>query len=171
MPWVKLSDTRYENAELNQYTSYTPATETHLDFWYLHDGTSDKSLSGAASLAELGIPDEVIAQILIEGEDGIIDDDPTPGIGHNAGPDLPAATETNIPLAKDRLKSLVERIERLDEERQAIGSDIKDIFHEAKAAGFDTKVLRALLRLRKQEPAAIEEMETLLDLYRRALGM
>ena len=71
----------------------------------------------------------------------------------------------------ERLRSLVERIERLDEERKALGSDIKDVFSEAKWAGFDIKVLRQLIRLRKQEPAEVEEQETLLDVYRRAIGM
>ena len=74
-------------------------------------------------------------------------------------------------IAADRLRSLVDRIERLEEERKALGNDIKDIFSEAKSAGFDVKVLRQLIRLRKQEPAEIEEQETLLDVYRRALGM
>ena len=74
-------------------------------------------------------------------------------------------------IAADRLRSLVERIERLEEERKALGGDIRDIFVEAKSAGFDVKVLRALLRIRKQEPADVEEQETLLDVYRRALGM
>ncbi len=76
---------------------------------------------------------------------------------------------TNI--AGDRLRSLVDRIERLEEERRALGSDIKDIYSEAKSAGFDVKVLRQLIRIRKQEPAEIEEQETLLDVYRRAIGM
>ena len=71
----------------------------------------------------------------------------------------------------ERLRSIVERIERLEEEKKALSSDIKDIFAEAKSAGFDVKVLRAVIRLRKQEPAEVEEQETLLDLYRRALGM
>ena len=53
----------------------------------------------------------------------------------------------------------------------ALGSDIKDIYAEAKSAGFDVKVLRQLIRIRKQEPADVEEQETLLDVYRRALGM
>ena len=74
-------------------------------------------------------------------------------------------------IAADRLRSLVDRIERLEEERKALSSDIKDIYGEAKSAGFDVKVLRQLIRLRKQEPAEIEEQETLLDVYRRALGM
>ncbi len=74
-------------------------------------------------------------------------------------------------IAADRLRSLIERIERLEEERKALGSDIKDIFAEAKSAGFDVKVMRQLLRIRKQEPAEVEEQESLLDVYRRALGM
>jgi len=74
-------------------------------------------------------------------------------------------------IAADRLRSLVERIERLEEERKSLGGDIRDVFAEAKSAGFDVKVLRALLAIRRQEPAAVQEHETLLDLYRQALGM
>lgn len=74
-------------------------------------------------------------------------------------------------VAADRLRSLIERIERLEEERKALGSDIKDIFAEAKSAGFDVKVIRQIIRIRKQEPADVEEQESLLDVYRRALGM
>ena len=74
-------------------------------------------------------------------------------------------------IAADRLRSIIERIERLEEERKALGSDIKDIFAEAKSAGFDVKVIRQVIRIRKQEPADVEEQETLLDVYRRALGM
>ena len=74
-------------------------------------------------------------------------------------------------IAADRLLSLIERIERLEEERKALGADIKDIFAEAKSAGFDVPVMRQILRLRKQEPAEVAEQESLLDLYKRALGM
>ena len=74
-------------------------------------------------------------------------------------------------IAADRLRSLIERIERLEEERKALGSDIKDIYSEAKSAGFDVKVIRQIIRIRKQEPADVEEQESLLDVYRRALGM
>ena len=74
-------------------------------------------------------------------------------------------------IAADRLRSIVDRIERLEEERKALGSDIKDIYAEAKSAGFDVKVLRQLIRIRKQEAAEVEEQETMLDVYRRALGM
>lgn len=84
---------------------------------------------------------------------------------------LDATEDKPSNIAGERLRSIVERIERLEEERKALGSDIKDIYAEAKSAGFDVKVLRQLIRLRKQEPAEIEEQETLLDVYRRAIGM
>lgn len=74
-------------------------------------------------------------------------------------------------IAVDRLRSIIERVERLEEERKALAGDIKDIFTEAKSAGFDVKVIRKIISLRKQEPAEVEEQETLLDIYRRALGM
>lgn len=74
-------------------------------------------------------------------------------------------------IAADRLRSIIERIERLDEEKKALGDDIKDLYAEAKSAGFDVKVVRQVIRIRRQEPADVEEQETLLDLYRRALGM
>ena len=76
-----------------------------------------------------------------------------------------------VGIATDRLRSLIERIERLEEERKTLGNDIKDIFAEAKSAGFDVAVIRTILKLRRQEPADIEEQESLLDVYRRALGM
>ena len=69
------------------------------------------------------------------------------GAGHNSG-DQP--TQEQVGIASDRLRSLVDRIERLEEERKALGSDIKDIYAEAKSAGFDVKVLRHLIRIRKQ---------------------
>jgi uncharacterized protein (UPF0335 family) len=80
--------------------------------------------------------------------------------GHNTGGD-----------AEGHLTSMVERIERLMEERKAIGEDITGIYAEAKSAGFNVKVMRKLIAERKQEPADLEEQETLLDVYRRALGM
>ena len=74
-------------------------------------------------------------------------------------------------IAADRLRSIVERIERLEEERRGLADNIKDVFAEAKSAGFDVKVVRQIISIRKKEPAEVEEQETLLDLYRRALGM
>jgi uncharacterized protein (UPF0335 family) len=82
-----------------------------------------------------------------------------------------AARARQNTVAAERLRGLVERIERLDEERKALGNDIRDIYAEAKSAGFDVKVLRQLIRIRKQEPADVEEQESLLTVYRHALGM
>jgi uncharacterized protein (UPF0335 family) len=81
------------------------------------------------------------------------------------------ADDQTYGIAADRLRSLVERIERLEEERKALAGDIKDIYGEAKSAGFDVKVLRQIIRLRRQDQAEVEEQESLLDLYKRALGM
>ena len=74
-------------------------------------------------------------------------------------------------IAADRLRSIVERIERLEEEKKGLSDDIKDIMAEAKSAGFDVKVIRQILKIRKSDQSELEEQETLLDLYRRALGM
>lgn len=74
-------------------------------------------------------------------------------------------------IAVDRLRTIVERIERLEEERKGLANDIKDIYAEAKSSGFDVPVIRRIIRARKQEPAEVEEQETLFDVYRRALGM
>lgn len=74
-------------------------------------------------------------------------------------------------IAVDRLRSLIERIERLEQERKALGNDIKDIYGETKSAGFDVKIVRKIIAQRKQEPAEVEEQDTLLDVYRRALEM
>ncbi len=74
-------------------------------------------------------------------------------------------------LAVDRLKSLIERIERLEEEQKALSSDIRDIFAEAKSAGFDVKIMRTIIKLRKMNAADRDEQETLLETYRRALDI
>ncbi len=75
------------------------------------------------------------------------------------------------PVAGDQLKSIVERIERLEEEKAALSEDIKEVYAEAKANGYDTKILRTVIRLRKQDSAERQEQEALLDLYLAALGM
>ena len=74
-------------------------------------------------------------------------------------------------IAADRLRSLVERIERLEEEKKALADDIKEVYAEAKGAGFDTKILREVIRLRKMDGDDRQEQDTLLDLYKQALGM
>lgn len=74
-------------------------------------------------------------------------------------------------FAKDRLKSFVERIERLEEEKKSLVDDIKEVFAEAKGEGFDVMILRKVLRLRKMDKAEFQEVEAMLDLYLSALGM
>lgn len=77
----------------------------------------------------------------------------------------------NIVLAADRLRSLIERIERLEEEKAALVGDIRDIFAEAKSAGFDVKIMRAVMKLRKQPAVDRDEQEYLLDVYKKALDL
>ncbi len=74
-------------------------------------------------------------------------------------------------VASDQLRAFVERIERLEEEKKALSDDISDIYSEAKGNGYDVKVLRQIIRLRKQDANERQEMEAILDLYLHALGM
>jgi uncharacterized protein (UPF0335 family) len=80
------------------------------------------------------------------------------GIGHNGDED-------------DRLRLLIERLEELEEERQGIADDVKDVYLEAKSLGYDAKIMRQIVRLRKMAPDDRREMEAILDLYKRALGL
>jgi len=73
--------------------------------------------------------------------------------------------------AAEQLRSFIERIERLEEEKGNIASDIKDVYSEAKGTGFDAKAMRAVIRLRKKEAHEREEEEQLLELYRQAIGV
>lgn len=86
-----------------------------------------------------------------------------PSIGHNS--------ESATKLAADQIKSIIERVERLEEEKAGIASDIRDIFAEAKGVGFDVKALRAIVRMRKQDANERQEYETILEVYMQALGM
>lgn len=74
-------------------------------------------------------------------------------------------------IAADQLRSTIERVERLEEERKELADHIKHIFAEAKSAGYCVPTIKLVLRLRKTDPAVVEEMETMLDVYRRALGI
>ena len=74
-------------------------------------------------------------------------------------------------VAREQLRQLVERIERLEEEKQAIAADIREVYAEAKALGFDTKVMRKVIAMRKKDPQEREEEEAMLALYLQALGM
>ena len=74
-------------------------------------------------------------------------------------------------VAADQLRKFIERIERLEEEKKGIGDDIKDVYLEAKANGYDGKIMRQIVRLRKMEPHDRQEMEAILDTYKAALGL
>lgn len=91
-------------------------------------------------------------------EDDLVGD-PIKG-GHNSGT-----------AAAGQLRAFVERIERLEEEKKTIADDIKDVYAEAKGSGFDTKAIRKIISERKQDQAERLEFESILDLYRHALGM
>jgi uncharacterized protein (UPF0335 family) len=74
-------------------------------------------------------------------------------------------------FAKEHLRSFIERIERLEEEKKTLADDIREVYSEAKGTGFDTKVMRQVVRLRKMENAERQELESLLETYKRALNM
>ena len=82
----------------------------------------------------------------------------------DANPDVLTAT------AQGRLKSFIERIERLEEDKAAISNDLKEVYAEAKGEGFDTKILRKVIRLRRQDKAQRQEEEALIELYLSAIG-
>jgi len=89
-----------------------------------------------------------------------------PSIGHNSLADEPAAR-----FSKEQLKSIIERIERMEEEKKVISDDIGDIYKEAKGNGWDVKALRTIVRMRKQDANERQEQETILETYMHALGM
>ncbi|MFT4117493.1 DUF2312 domain-containing protein [Bradyrhizobium sp.] len=82
-----------------------------------------------------------------------------------------AQDEPATRFAKDQLKSIVERIERLEAEKKAISDDINDVYLEAKGNGYDVKALKTIVRMRKQDPNERAEAETILETYLQALGM
>jgi len=87
------------------------------------------------------------------------------GIGHNSG-------KTNDRgISAQRLQSFMERIERLEEEKKALGADIKEVYAEAKASGFDTKIMRKVIAIRKMDEAERAEQQALMEVYMNALGM
>jgi uncharacterized protein (UPF0335 family) len=92
------------------------------------------------------------------------EEDDFPEAGDDDGQDIGGITA-------DQLRSYVERIERLEEEKKAIADDIKCVFAEAKGNGFDAKILRKVVNLRKQDPQDLAEEEEILSLYRRAVGV
>nr|WP_035830633.1 DUF2312 domain-containing protein [Kaistia adipata] len=87
-------------------------------------------------------------------------------------PDAPPADDGAVErIASQQLRSIVERIERLEEEKKGIADDIKGVYGEAKANGYDTKALRKIVALRKKDAGEREEEESILELYKNALGM
>ncbi len=74
-------------------------------------------------------------------------------------------------IAGEQLRAIIDRIERLEEEKKALSEDIKDVFAEAKGNGFDTKIIRKILTIRKRDRAELDEEETMIQVYLRALGM
>ena len=74
-------------------------------------------------------------------------------------------------IAGEQLRTIIERIERLEEEKKALAEDIKDVFAEAKGNGFDIKIIRKIISIRKRDRAELDEEETMLEVYMRALGM
>ena len=84
---------------------------------------------------------------------------------------IPVALPEEHRAADDRLRLLIERIERLEEEKKTISDDIKEVYSEAKANGYDVKVLRKVIALRKRKPDEIAEEEAVLEIYKAALGM
>ncbi len=74
-------------------------------------------------------------------------------------------------IAADRLRSFIERIERLEEEKAALAADIREVYAEAKGTGFDVKTMRQIIRLKKLDRSDRQEQEHLLELYKRALGL
>ncbi len=83
------------------------------------------------------------------------------GVGHNSV----------TAIAVDQLRSIIERVERLEEDKKSITDDIKDVYAEAKGNGYDVKALRTIVRLRKQDADERQEQESILDAYKAALGM
>lgn len=90
----------------------------------------------------------------------------TAGIGHNSGDEI-----DTVGIAGAEVLSFIERVERLEEEKKTISEDIRDVFGEAKGRGFDVKVLKEIVKIRKQDRDQRSEFETLLDLYMRAMNM
>lgn len=104
--------------------------------------------------------------------DLIGDDDEGPATSdRRPRPNRDEGRDTSTTVAAGQLRALIERIERLEEEKKTIADDIKEVFAEAKGTGFDVKAIRVIIRLRKKDQAERAEEEAIIDLYKAALGM
>jgi uncharacterized protein (UPF0335 family) len=115
---------------------------------------------------------------IIDAARGITVPDLKPSIQPSVHQEYPMATssaavqdEPATKFAKDQLKAIIERIERLEEEKKTISDDIRDVYAEAKGNGYDVKVLRSIIRMRKEDANERAEYETILETYMQALGM
>jgi len=138
-----------EASKEQETTFQKPATSTNFVPVYSGDDYSPALTSAAA------LPKRSRVEVTGGGFDG-----------HCRRVERPAAR-----FAKDHLKAFVERVERLEEEKKTISDDIRDVYAEAKANGFDVKALRAIVRLRKQDADERREQEAILETYMHALGM
>lgn len=123
-----------------------------------------EGMSDAASLAN-----EMAAEGLISPEAAAETGRIAKAVSEKFAPTLQDEPATRF--AKDQLKAIIERIERLEEEKKTISDDIRDVYAEAKGNGFDVKALRTIVRMRKQDPNERAEEETILETYMQALGM
>jgi len=91
---------------------------------------------------------------------------------YSEAPKTPKAKPADVGgIAGEQLRAIIDRIERLEEEKKALSEDIKDVYAEAKGNGFDTRIIRRIISLRKRDRAELDEEETMLEVYMRALGM
>lgn len=134
---------------------------------YLRARRGGTSMEEAAALVGMGLAEARLTDAdEAKGHLAEIDTSEPASIGHNSG----EKDVTDI-IAGDELRLLIERIERLEEEKKGMSDDIRDVYLEAKSQGYDTKTMRAIVKLRKMEKNARDEAEALLDTYKGALGL
>lgn len=125
----------------------------------------DAAASSGIPFAEAKLCDQAEARGELDGVQPWVEPAPAE-IGHNSG-----ETMMTNGMANDQLRLFIERVERLEEEKQGIADDIKDVYLEAKSQGYDPKIMKIIVRERKMDKNARDEREALLDTYRDALGM
>lgn len=183
MAWTVTENNEIVDLDQGLKIEYKHGDDAWDEFFYIvrNDG---EVLEGGISLEDLGVPAEVAIKfvkevkvmntqtdiedftgkgisspLMADGNYFPEDEAPLPKVGHNSG------------LAADRLNSIVNRIETLIGEVKALQGDVKDIYTEAKSAGFDAKVIRAIIKIRGMDPEEIKAHNEQVDLYKFALGM